>query len=91
MLCTPLYYSGDEIMKKIAGEFGMHGRQMYTEGFGGETWCKELLGKPGRRWEDDIKMDFKEVELGGMDWIDLAQDRDRWRIPVNAVIYHRVT
>jgi len=38
------------------------------------------LGTPRRRWEDNIKMDFQEVGWGGMDWIDVAQDRDRWRL-----------
>ena len=37
-------------------------------------------------WEDNIKMDFQELGCGGMDWIDLAQDRDRWRALVNAVV-----
>ena len=43
------------------------------------------LGRPGRRWNDDIKMDLQEVERG-KDWIDLAQDRDRWRAFVNRVM-----
>ena len=47
-------------------------------------------GKPRRRWEDNIKMDFQEVGCGGMDWIDLAQDRDRWRALVNGVMKLRV-
>jgi len=38
------------------------------------------------RWEDNIKMDLQEVECGGMDWIKLAQDRDRWRALVNVVM-----
>jgi hypothetical protein len=38
---------------------------------------KVPLGRPRRRWEDNIKMDIPEVEFGGMDWIELAQDRDR--------------
>jgi hypothetical protein len=46
---------------------------------------KRPLGRPRRRWEDNIKMDFQEVGCGGMDWIDLAQDRDRWRALVNMV------
>ena len=37
------------------------------------------LGRPRHRWEDNIKMDLQEVGCGGMDWIELAQDRDRWR------------
>jgi hypothetical protein len=43
------------------------------------------LGKPRRRWEDNIKMDLQEVGCVGMDWIELAQDRDRWRTLVNEV------
>ena len=48
------------------------------------------LGRPRRRWEDNIKMDLQEVGCGGMDWIELAQDRDRWRALVNAVMKLRV-
>jgi uncharacterized protein YebE (UPF0316 family) len=44
------------------------------------------LGKPRRRWEDDVKMDLREVGYGGMDWIDLSQDWDRWRILVNGIM-----
>jgi hypothetical protein len=47
---------------------------------------KRPLGRPRRRWEDNIKMDLQEVGCGGMDWIDLAQARDRWRAVVNAVM-----
>jgi len=48
------------------------------------------LGRPRRRWEDNIKMDLQEVGCGGMDWIELAQDRDRWWALANAVMNHRV-
>jgi len=41
------------------------------------------LGRPRRRWEDNIKKDLQEVGCGGIDWIELAQDRDRWRALVN--------
>ena len=47
---------------------------------------KSSLGKPRRRWEDNIKMDLQEVGCVGMDWIELAQDRDRWMGLVNAVM-----
>jgi len=44
------------------------------------------LGRPRRRWEDNIKMDIQEVGCGGMDWIEVAEDRDRWRAIMNAVM-----
>jgi len=47
---------------------------------------KRPLGRPRCRWEDSIKMDLQEVGCGRMDWIDLAQDRDSWRVIVNAVM-----
>ena len=47
---------------------------------------KRLLWRPRRRWEDNIKMNLQEVRCGGIDWIELAQDRDRWRALVNAVM-----
>ena len=47
---------------------------------------KRPLGKPRRRWEDNIKMDLQQVGCGGMDWIDVAQDMDRWRAVVNAAM-----
>jgi hypothetical protein len=51
---------------------------------------KRPLGRPRCRWEDNIKMDLQEMGCGGMDWIELAQDRDRWRALVNAVVNLRV-
>jgi len=47
---------------------------------------KRPLGRHRRRWEDIITMDLQEVGCGGVDWIELAQDRDRWRALVNAVM-----
>ena len=44
------------------------------------------LGRRSPRWEDNIKMDIQEVGYGGMDWIELIQDRDRWRALVNVVM-----
>jgi len=51
---------------------------------------KRPLGRPRRRWEVNIKMDLQEVGFGLMGWIELAQDRDRWRALVNAVMNHRM-
>jgi hypothetical protein len=48
------------------------------------------LGKPRRRWEDNIRMDLREIEFGDVDWIHLAQDRDRWRALVNTKMNLRV-
>jgi len=48
------------------------------------------LGRPRHRWEDNIKMDLQEVGCGGMDWIELAQDRERWQALVTAVMNLRV-
>jgi hypothetical protein len=67
-----------------AGHVGRIGRSgLKSEG-------KRPLGRSRRRWEDNIKMDRREIRWGGMDWIHLAQDRDQWRALVNAVINLRV-
>ena len=51
---------------------------------------KRPLGRPRRRWEDNIKIDLQEMGCGGTDWIHLDQDRDRWLAFVNAVMKFRV-
>jgi hypothetical protein len=56
----------------------------------GKPEGKRPLGRPRRRWEDNIRMDLQKVECGDMDWIELAQDRDRWRANVSAVRNLRV-
>jgi len=57
----------------------------------GKPEGKRPLGKPRRSWDDNIKMDLQEVGCGGMDWIELAQDGDRWRALVNAAMNFRVS
>ena len=52
----------------------------------GKSEGNRPLGRPGRRWKDNIKMDLQEVGWRSMDWIDLAQNRDRWKDLVNAVM-----
>ena len=56
----------------------------------GKPEGKRSLGRPRRRWEDNIKMDLQEVGTGCADWMALAQDRDRWRALVSTVMNFRV-
>ena len=63
---------------------------MYT-GLVSRPEGKRPLGRPRRRWKDNIKMDLQEVGWGDMDWVYLAQVRDRWRALVNVVMNLRVT
>ena len=56
----------------------------------GKPEGKRPLGRPWRRWGDNIKVDLREVGCGGMDWIELAQEKDGWRALVNAVMNLRV-
>ena len=65
-------------------------RGVYRFFFVGKTEGKRPLGRPRRRWEDNIKMDLQEVGCEVMGWIELAQDRDRWRALVIAVMNLRV-
>jgi hypothetical protein len=58
--------------------------------FMGKLEGKRPLGKPRRRWEDGIRVDLREMGWRGMDWIQLAQDRGRWRAVVNTEMNLRV-
>jgi hypothetical protein len=62
------------------------GRGMYRDLVGKPDEGKRPLGRPWYMWEGDIKMDLQEVGFWGMDWIELAEDRDRWQALVNAVM-----
>jgi hypothetical protein len=70
---------------------GTHGRgEKSVQGFGGKPEGRRPLGRPRRRWEDGVRMDIREIGLAGVDWIRLAQDRDRWRAVASAVMNLRV-
>jgi hypothetical protein len=56
----------------------------------GKPEGNKLLGRPIRRWVDNIKMDLREIGWDGVDWIDMAQNRDQWRALVNTVLNLRV-
>jgi hypothetical protein len=56
----------------------------------GKPEGKRPMGRPRSRWEDNIKMDLQAAGCGGMDWIDVGQERDRWWALVNAVMNFRV-
>jgi hypothetical protein len=66
------------------------GEEECIEDIVGKPEGKRPLGRPRRRWVDNIKMDLRDIKWDGMDWIDLAQDRDQWRNLMNTVINLRV-
>ena len=71
------------------GACGAYGRGVHRV-LVGKPEGKRPLGRPRRRWEDNIKMDLQEVGGGCGDWMGLAQDRDRWRALVSTVMNLRV-
>jgi hypothetical protein len=92
LYCSPNICAGDKIEKNGMGRAcSMYGGgERHVQGFGGEPWGKETTGGPTSKWEDNIKIDLQEVGCGGMGWIKLAQDRDRWWELVNVVMNLRV-
>jgi hypothetical protein len=91
-------YSSTDIIRQIksrrmrwAGHVARmgEGRKLYRV-LVGKPEGKRPLERPRRRWEDGIKMDLKGIGWGGEEWVHLAQDRDRWRAVVNAVMNLRV-
>jgi hypothetical protein len=72
----------------VGGACGTHGRG--EKSVQGKPEGKRPLGRPRRRWEDGIRVHLREIGLGGVDWIRLSQDRDRWRAVVSAVMNLRV-
>ena len=90
-------YSSPNIVRMITSRrmrWAGHVARM-EEGWGvhkvlvGKPDGKRPLGRPRRRWEDNIKMDLEEVGRGCVDWMELAQDRDRWRTLVSTVMNFR--
>jgi hypothetical protein len=76
---------------RFAGNVALTGeKRNVCRGLVGKPIGKKPLGGPRRRWENNIKMDLREIGWGGVDWIDLAPDRDQWRALVNMVINLRV-
>jgi hypothetical protein len=70
---------------------GTHGRgEECVQDLMGKPEGKRPLGRPRRRWEDGVRMDLREIGWRSVDWIQLAQDRDRWRAVVNTVMNLRV-
>jgi len=72
-------------MGRACSAYGGEARGVYRV-LVGKPEEKRPLGRPRRRWEDNIKMDLKNVGFGGVDWIGLAQDRDRWQAVVTSVM-----
>ena len=92
LYCSP---SIVQVIKSIRMRWAGHVARMGDRGglyrvLEGKPEEKRPLGRPRCRWENNIKMDVQEVGCGGMDWIELAQDRNRWRALVNAVMNLRV-
>ena len=91
-LYSPKYYSGYQIKMRWAGQVARMGdRRRAHVALVGRPDGKRPLGRPRRRWEDNIKTDLQKVGWKCKNWIDLAQDSDRWRALVNAVINLRVS
>jgi hypothetical protein len=93
LICTPhQILLCDQIDNEKGGTCSMYGMRRGAYGtLVGKLEGKRPLGRPRRSWEDNIKMDLQEIEWEGTDWIDLAQNRDRWRALVNAVMKFRVS
>jgi len=87
-----LIFSGDKIEKnEMGGACSAYGGvERGIQGFGDKPDVKRPLGRPRPRWEDNIKMDLQKCDVGIWTGIDLAQDRDRWRALVTAVMNLRV-
>jgi hypothetical protein len=93
-----ILYSSKNIIRQIksrrmrwAGHVArMGGERNVYRVFSGKPEGKRPLGRPRRKWEDRVRIDLREIGSESVDWIQLAQDRDRWRALVNTVMNLRV-
>jgi hypothetical protein len=86
-------YSSPNIIRVIKSRrmrWAGHAARLGEGGCAYRILVERPLGRPSRRWEDNIKMDHQEVAWEGVAWIDMAKDRDRWRAVVSAVMNLRV-
>ena len=92
LYCSPNFVRVNKLRRmRWAGHVACMGRMKgICRVLVGKSEGKRPLGRPRRRWEDNIKMDLQEVGCGGKGWIQLAQDRYRWRELVNVVMNLRV-
>jgi hypothetical protein len=89
--CPDIIRQAKSRLMRLAGHVaGMGEEKKMYKVLVGKSKGKRPLRRPRRRWEDGIGMDFREIVLGCVDWIQLAQDRDRWRAVVSAVMNLRV-
>jgi len=80
-------YSGNQMKNEMGRGCDLYGEKIYVyRVLVGKPEGKRLLGRPDHRWEDNMKIDIEEMRSEGMDWIDLALDRDRCHLLVNAVL-----
>ena len=86
--CSPniVWVIKSRIMRWVGHVAHMWGKRGIYGLLVGKPDERRPFGRPRRRWVDNIKMDLQEVGCGGMDWIKLAQDRDRWRVLANALM-----
>jgi hypothetical protein len=90
VVTTYIHSEGNNIENEMGRACRAYGVERCVQGLVGKPERTRPLGRPRRRWEDNIKMDLQEVACGDMHWIGLAQDSDKWGVLVNAVMKLRV-
>jgi hypothetical protein len=85
-ICTHPQISIDKSMRRTGHVARVGEERKVYKGLVGKPEGKGPLGRPRCRWKDGIRMDLREIGLGGVDWIRLSRDRDRWQAVVSAVM-----